>query len=145
MLLCLMLHYSHWCRTFSSVFEQYLTADEWCLKLMQATVALQAAVRYSCGSSCWNSWPTQTVSTSSRGRATAGSSASAIQTRSLAAGAPARRNRRWTTKNSAAAFAITTIRTLSTKRPVDDTFIGLSVIWKTCWDAPLISCLPRAE
>jgi len=100
----------------------------------------QAAVRYSCGSSCWSSWPTPTVSTSSRGRATDGSFASATRTRSPAAGAPARRSRRWTTKNLAADFATTTTRTSSTRRPVDDTCIGLSATLRTCWDAPLTSC-----
>jgi len=86
-----------------------------------------------------------TVSTSSRGRATAGSSASVTLTRLRAAGAPARKSQRWTTKSWAADCAIITTRTSFIRLPVDDTSIGLSATLRTCWDVHLISCLLLVE
>ena len=95
---------------------------------------LQGVDLSSCGNSSWNFSPTNPASTSSAGRATAGSSSSPTPTRWPADGARERTNPKWTTKNSAADWDITTIKTLFTKRQENAMCTDLFVTCKAFWD-----------
>lgn len=108
----------------------------WCIKyysvMLMVFLLFQALDRYSCGSSCWNSSPTNLVKRSSRGPATVGNLSWLIPMRSPADGECGRTNLRWTMKNSLEDYVIITIKISSTRRLANDMSIGSCATCRRC-------------